>query len=159
MLTSRVSGSMDVLGRIGLWFGSLILSVSLFGVFFELLLNPRSSWAGAAIPFFFRITMTFAFPVWCLCLPFVIAFKDVQKRRLWILLLGGTLIGPVSLALWGLSLQLTGGDPHTIWYGDPLAGIGGIACMLFALIVGFLTTSIYLASLRILRRFSTSGQA
>ena|ERR1035437_101727 len=90
---------MDILRRICLWFGSLMLSITLFSLFFY----------GYAI-LIFRITMIFAFPVWCLCLPFVIAFKDVEKRRPWILLLGGTLIGPASLALWCLILQLRGGD-------------------------------------------------
>ena len=122
---------------------------------FTLLNGSPFSYKIAAIIPSFLIIMTFAFPVWCLCLPFVIAFKDAQKGRLWILLVGGTLIGPVSMALWSLFLQLRGEDPHEIWYGDPLAGIGGFACIIFALIVGFLTTSIYLVSLRALRRSST----
>jgi hypothetical protein len=144
--------------RLGLWFGSLILAVSLFCVLFGLLPSVGgNSWVLTAIVF--RATMTFAFPVWCLCLPFVIAFKDAEKRRLWILLMGGTLIGPASMALWCLILQLRGGDPHEIWHGDPLAGIGGIEWMIFSLIVGFLTTSIYLVSLRALRRYSTFSHA
>jgi hypothetical protein len=159
MVVARARRSTDILTRIGLWFGSLILSISLFTVLFGLLSGSPTAFAFRATPFAFRIAMTFAFPVWCLCLPFVIAFKGAEKRRLWILLMGGTLIGPASLALWCLMLQLRGDDPHTIWYGDPLAGIGGIACTFFALIVGFLATSIYLASLRILRRSSTTARA
>jgi len=138
---------MDILRRIGLWFGSLILSVTLFSLLLD-----------GPLIFIFRITMIFAFPVWCLCLPFVIAFKDAEKRRPWILLLSGTLIGPASLALWCLILQLRGGDPHTIWYGDPLAGPAWLF-WIYALIVGFLTTSIYLVSLRALHRSSTAAQA
>jgi hypothetical protein len=144
---------MDISRRIGLWFGSLILSITLFSLLLPLLWN---SWGGA-VTFLFRVTMIFAFPVWCLCLPFVIAFKDAEKRYPWILLLGGTLIGPALLALWCLILQLRGGDPHTIWYGDPLAG-PAVLPWISALIVGFLTTSIYLVSLRALHRSSTPPQ-
>ncbi len=57
-----------------------------------------------------------------------------------------------SLALWCLILQLRGGDPHTIWYGDPLIGVGGIAAMICALTVGFLTTYFYVLALRVLHR-------
>jgi hypothetical protein len=100
----------------------------------------------------------FAIPVWCLYLPFVIALKDAEGRRRWIILLSGILMGPTSLALWGLTLQLRGADPHNIWQGDPLIGLGGIAAMIFAAIVGFLTTSFYLIALRVLRRRTTIGR-
>jgi hypothetical protein len=50
-----------------------------------------------------------------------------------------------------------GGDPHKIWYGDPLLGVlGGLAAMMiYALIVGFLTTSFYVIALRVLRGRTT----
>ena len=67
---------MDILRRSGLWFGSLILSITLFSLLLD-----------GPVILLFRITMMFAFPVWCLCLPFVIAFKDAEKRRAWTLLL------------------------------------------------------------------------
>jgi hypothetical protein len=104
--------------------------------------------------------MMFAFPVWCLYLPFVIALKDAEERRMWITLVSGILIGPASVALWGLILLRRGGDPHEIWYGDPLlCALGGIgAGMVFALIVGFLTISSYVIALKVLYRPSTASQ-
>ena len=52
------------------------------------------------------VTMTLALPIWCLYLPFVIALKDAEEWRIWIILFSGILIGPASLASWGLILQL-----------------------------------------------------
>ena len=42
--------------------------------------------------------MIYALPVWCLYLPFVIAFRDIKARRISVLFTG-ILIGPASLAL------------------------------------------------------------
>ena len=95
--------------------------------------------------------MMFAFPVWCLYSPFVIATNLLEGWRIWAILVSGVLIGPTSLALWGLILLLRGGDPNVIWYGDPL-GMGLRAGMVFALIVGFLTTSSYLIALKVFNR-------
>jgi hypothetical protein len=130
--------------RIVLWFGSLLLSVTLFSL----------SWVGLAVVVF-RATMIFAFPVACLYVPFVLAFKDAEGRRIWTILFSGILLGPASLALWGLILQLRGDDPHTIWQGDPLIGMGGISAMIFALIVGSLTTFLYVIALKVLHHTST----
>jgi hypothetical protein len=47
--------------------------------------------------------------------------------------------GAAAMAVWSLILQLKGGHPHTVWFGDPLIGIGGIVGVVFALIVAFLT--------------------
>jgi hypothetical protein len=142
VLISGASNLMNTLRRIGLWAGSLILSVTLFSLLFSLLPN----WGGA-IFLIFRVTMLFALPVWCLYLPFVIALKDAEERRIWTTLFSGILIGPASLSLWGFILQLGGGDPHKIWQGDPLIGFGLNVGMIFALIVGFLTTSFYVIAL------------
>ena len=71
--------------------------------------------------------MVFALPAWCLYLPFVIAFKDAEGRRIWTILFSGILIGPVSLAFRCLIFQLRGGDPYTICQADPLIGVGVIA--------------------------------
>ena len=60
--------------------------------------------------------------------------KDAEERRIWITLCSGILIGPASLASWGLILQLEGSDPRQLWKGDPLIGLGGIAAIVFALI-------------------------
>jgi len=136
----------------GLSFGSLLLSALLFSLSF----SGRFR-AGSFVPAF-HVTMVFALPVWCLYLPFVIAFKDAEGRQIWTILFSGILIGPVSLALWCLILQLKGGDPYTIWHGDPLIGLGGIAAMIYAVIVGFLTTSLYLLALRVLHRLLTAAR-
>jgi hypothetical protein len=134
---------MNTLKRVGLWLASLLLAVGFFSLLFK---------AGAFIVF--RITMMLAFPVWCLYVPFVLALNDAEGWRIWIIMLSGTLIGPASLALWFLILVLRGGDPHTIWQGDPLGGSYG-AVMIYALFVGFLTTSFYVATLKIFHREST----
>jgi hypothetical protein len=100
--------------------------------------------------------MIFAFPAWYLCLPFVIALRNAEERRGWTILFSGILIGPASLAIWGLILQLRGGHPQKIWHGDPLVlGLNG--AMIFAMIVGFLTTSFYVIVLKVLHRRPTAA--
>jgi hypothetical protein len=143
---------MSTFSRIGILFGSLLLSAILFSLSFIELFR-----AGASLPIF-HVTIVFALPVWCLYLPFVIALKDAEARRIWIILFSGILIGPASLAFWCLILQLRGGDPYTIWHGDPLTGLGGIAAIICALIVGFLTTSLYVLALRVLHRLLTAAR-
>ena len=147
---------MNTLRRIGLWFGSLLFSVTLFSLLFTLLFTGLGFFRAGSVVLTFRVSVLFAFPVWCLYLPFVIAFKDAEQRRGWTILFSGILVGPASLGLWGLILQLRGGDPYTIWHGDPLLfGLrGGMIC---ALIVGFLTTSFYVIALKALHRRSIAG--
>lgn len=145
---------MNVLRRIGFWFVSLFLAICLFSLLFNLLFG---GFHPDALVLIFRITMVEALPVWCLFLPVVIAVKDAEKRRSWLILLGGSLIGPVSVILFCLFLQLRGGNPQTIWSGDPLAGLGGISEMLYSLIVGFMTTSFYVIALRVLHRRSIAS--
>ena len=158
MITSGESTSTK--RRIGLWFGSLLVAVTLFSLFFCLFFGSSGFLRIGPAFLVFRVAMTFAFPVWCLYLPIVIALKDPEGRRIWTILVIGILIGPASLALWGLILLLRGGDPHMIWNGDPLLGtLGGIAAgMVFALIVGFLTTSSYVIALKVLYRRSTASR-
>lgn len=160
MMTSGANRSTNTSRRIGLWLCSLIVSVTLFSLIFSLSITSASSFRVELVLIVFRVTMMFALPAWCLYLPFVIAFKDAEGRRIWTILVSGILIGPVSLGLWGLILLLRGGDPHAIWYGDPLLGVaGGIgAGMVFALIVGFLAISLYVSALRILYHRSTAAQ-
>ena len=143
---------MSTFSRISLSFGSLLVSALLFVLSFSWLFR-----AGAFLPVF-HVTMVFALPVWCLYLPFVIVLKDAEARRIWAILFSGILIGPASLAFWCLILQIRGRDPYTIWHGDPLIGLGGIAAMICALIVGFLTTSLYLLALRVLHRLLTAAR-
>jgi hypothetical protein len=136
----------------------LVVSVALFTLLFGRLINTGELFRAGPLLFIFRFTMMFALPIWCLYLPFVIVFKDAVGRRLWAIQLSGSLIGPASFAIWGLILQLRGADPHEIWYGDPLLGVlGGVAAaMVYALIVGFLTTCLYVIALRVLFARSTA---
>lgn len=146
---------MNTLKRIGLWFGSLLLSVTIFSLLLTVLFSGPGFFRVGTILVVFRVTMRFALPVWCLYLPFVIALKDAEERRIWIILVTGSLIGPTWLVLWGLMRQLSGGDPAKIWHGDPLAfGMGG--AMIFALIVGFLTSSFHVIGLKALHHRSTA---
>ena len=138
---------MNIFTRIGLWLGSLLLAVTLFSLLSGLLFSSIFSLRGALL--IFRVTLIFAFPVWCLCLPFVVAFKDAEAGRIRPILLSGTLIGPAAVGLWCLILQLKGA--RAIWQGDPLIGVGGSLGMIFALIVGFLATSFYVIALKIFR--------
>ncbi len=139
---------MNLLTRIGLWFGCLLLAVGLFSVLFIRFFSP-----GGEVMFIFRITMMFAFPVWLLCLPLIVKLRDAEDNRIWIILASGILIGPLALTIWCLILQLFGGDAHAIWHADDLAPGTGI-CMIFASVVGFLTTLLYGIALKILYRQS-----
>jgi hypothetical protein len=144
--------------RIGLWFASLLFAVFVFGAAFLGLNSVNrsfSEWA-QGLWLMFRITMIFAFPVACLYLPVVIALKDATKRRPWILLVSGALIGPVCVALWSVVLLLRGVSPHEVWFGDPLLGSAGgaLGSMIFAFIVGTLTTVLYILLLTIRTRLA-----
>lgn len=149
---STPTSTLDRAGdRIGLWFGSLLLSVAIFSLFFSLAFYS---------PFFlvFCVTMMFALPAWCLYLPFVIAFKNAEGWRMWIILVSGILIGPASIALWCLIQLKAGGDPYKIWHGEPPINMGGIVCMDLSLIVGFLTTSFYVIALKTLLKTAAAAQ-
>lgn len=147
MSISGKRGFINALVRICLWFISLLVAVLLFSKLFSLIFGG----AGSIFPIF-RITMTFALPVGCLYLPFLIALRATEEQRTRIIILGGILIGPLSMALWSLVLQWGGGDMHTIWHGDPLTGVGGFVAMFFALIVGSLATSFYIFALKVAHR-------
>ena len=154
MIISGTSKLINTLRRISLSLGSLLFSVTLFTLLFGLFLRSQGLFRAEPLLFILRFTMIFALPVWCLYLPFVAALKDAEERRIWTILFSGILIGPVSLALWGLILQLRGGDSHNIWQGDPLLGVlsGVAASLIYALIVGFLAASFYVMALRTLHR-------
>ena len=135
--------------NIALWFGSLLLSVSVF----SLIYGPSS------FPFVFRITMMFALPVAFLYLPVVIALRDAEGGRIWTILRSGIVIGPACMAIWGVVLSLRGAP--SIWEGDGIGpGLGSV--LLFALIVGFLTTAVYVIALKVIywrrrSRIATTG--
>lgn len=131
---------LNAITRIALWFAALLLSAFLF-----------SAWIGRGAPnlFVVRITLLFALPAWLLYLPLIVAYPKPARRQLATLLVAGVLIGPVSIAAWGLVLLSRGQTAHAIWAGDPEAG--GLAAMMFyAAIVGSLTTIFYVFALRLL---------
>jgi len=135
----------NTFGRVLLWFGSLLAAVGLFSFLFS-----RGESAESAA-FIFGVTMTFVLPVAFLYLPVVVLLKDAEGRRGWVHLVTGALIGPTCLTLWGFILQLRGEDAHVVWQGDGEAP-GTLACMILAVIVGFLTTGLYVVGLKIFIR-------
>jgi hypothetical protein len=140
--------------RVGLSFVCLLLADALFSLLFALLgAMGGSASISLAVPVF-RVALRIALPVWCVWLPFVIAAKDTEGHKIWTILLSGILVGPASIALGSLILLLRGADPQMVWHGDPLLGElgGGIADMIFALIVGSFTSIFYLAALKALHR-------
>lgn len=156
-LNGMVNTLVNMLKRLGLWFSSLLFSVTLFSLLFNLHFNGPGSFQVGTILLIFRVTLILALPVGCLYLPCVIALKDAEEERIWTILVSGVLIGPAALVFWGLLLQLKGGDPDAIWHGDALAfGMGG--AVTFALIVGFLTASIYVIALKILHHRSLAAK-
>ena len=143
---------MKLLTRIGVWFGCLLIAVALFSLLFIRLFS-----AGGDVMLVCRITMMFALPVWFLYLPFTVKLKDAEDRRIWIILVSGILIGPLSLTIWCLILQLRGGDAHTIWgQGDPEAP-STAAFMIYASVVGLFATAIYGISLKVIYRLTTDS--
>jgi integrase len=98
-------------GRIGLWFSSLLVAGLLFSVLFSLIFSGAGFGGAGSIFLIFRVTMTFALPVGCLYLPVLIALRNTEEQRMPIILLGGILIGPASMALCGLVLEWRGGEP------------------------------------------------
>ena len=104
---------MNILGRMAVWFASVFISIGVFSVLFSM---------GSIAEFFFvyRITLIFALPVALLYLPVVVAIKDAQQGRFGALLASGILIGPVSLAVWGLILQLKGAATVSQWRGNDI---------------------------------------
>lgn len=137
--------SPSTLVRVFIWLGSLLLAVCLF----SLLISHGTSLK--AVGFIFKITMIFALPAWFLYLPLVFLLKDANERRGWILLATGFLVGPAFMALWGLTLQLRGEDARVVWLGggDPTSFIG---FTVYAAFVGFLTTGLYVTSVKFLSR-------
>ncbi len=142
--------AVGALKRVGFSLGALLVSVTLFCVLFTLVsgsLGTRGSF-----PFIFLGTLVFALPVWCLYLPFILKLKDAEGRRRWIILVTGTLIGPVAMGLWAAALLLnTLGLQRIVYEAGDLRPIG--ALMGFAFFVGCLTSAFYVLALRrMLRR-------
>jgi hypothetical protein len=131
------------LERVFIWLRSLFLAVSLFSLFLS---------RGASVEsmvFIFKVTITFALPSWFFYLPLVFLLKDAEERRGWVLLATGFLIGPASMFLWALILQLRGENAHLIWKGDG-EGNGFVANAICAFIVGCLTTGLYVTNVKLI---------
>jgi hypothetical protein len=128
-----------VASRIRLWFGCLL--VVMFG--FSLFLG-----GSRGFPFVFWVAAMFALPVGCFYLPLVAKLKDAGELR-WLALIGlGILIGPVALAGLAFVGVLAGHDAHLVWVGDG-EDIGFVGLLPCALIVGTLTSALYVGGLKI----------
>ena len=124
---------------------SVLLSVSLFSLAFS---GPFAR--------DFIITMKFALPVACLYLPIAIMQRDAEGWRKVLVIAGsGIVIGPAYIALWGLIAGIRG-KPDVI-KGDPLA-IGLVACLIFAFIVGSLTTILYITALKLVHHLTRASK-
>ena len=150
-------GSPPLYRRIVLWFVSVLLAIAFFTLPFALVFTQSTSNPSEAVYFFFSIfsiALIFALPVACLYLPLVITFSSAENSRPWAMLIVGALIGPIAMLLWYCILLLRGNNAHGVWYGDPVIGMLGSApaAMIFAFIVGTITTLIYLLLLRISSR-------
>jgi hypothetical protein len=137
--------------RVGLWFIALLLAFAVFSLLFCLLPSVGRLSLGTLTGVFVA-SLLYALPVACLYLPIVIGLKDAEEHRIWIILCGGMLIGPVLIALWCFVLQWRGEDSYTVLHGDPLLGIGGLAVMVFSAIVGSFTALVYAIALRVIHR-------
>jgi hypothetical protein len=135
----------SALERVFIWLGSLFLAVCLFSLFLSRGASVES------VVFIFEVTITFALPAWFLYLPLVFLLKDADERRGWVLLASGFLIGPASMFLWALILQLRGENAHLVWQGDG-EGPGFVANAICAFIVGCLTTGLYVTSVKLISR-------
>jgi hypothetical protein len=133
-----------IVRNIVLWFGSVFLAISIFSLVYGWPYGP------ASVLFVFRVTLMFALPVACLCLPLVISLGESEKGRPWSLLGAGTLIGPACIILWGLIAALRGSP--SVWHSDGL-GLGLGVCLVVALLVGFLATAFYLIALKAIHRW------
>lgn len=129
--------------RVGLWLISFLVADVCFSLFFGF-------FSFDAVPPYFLLILLIAWPAWCLYLPVVIGFKDAEAWRLWTILSGGVLVGPLSLVLWDAAARLHG-DVNVPILGlrDPLNVLHGFG-MIVAVVVGSLTTCAYICGLKIL---------
>ncbi|MBV9267766.1 MAG: hypothetical protein JO061_16475 [Acidobacteriaceae bacterium] len=132
---------MKSLVRIGAWAGAFAFSTTLF----SLLCCFRGSFR--SFTFIVLVTTKVAFPAWVLFIPFIVGFKHLEGRRLWIILSAGTLIGPLYLLVVGVISQLGRGDVQTIWQGDGI-GLGIFGVLPIALGISFVTTALYLLAMK-----------
>jgi hypothetical protein len=140
-----MSSNLGTSARVVLSFGCVLLATGLFN------LRGISSYRlDIGIRFdFFVLTLLFALPGWLLCLPLVIAFKDAESWRGWVILIVGVSIGPGFILAWRLLTMPNGG--HFTRQGDGYS-------LLASTIVSFLTTIFYVLTLKIIHRRSASSE-
>ena len=162
MPISAERGAVGLWSRIALWFICLPLAICIFSLILSLFLLHGVGFGKLwfILPIF-GVTMKCALPIWCLCLPVVAGVKQAQGWRMWSILAVGSLLGPFAVGLWFLILQIGGASPQPMWQGDPLMGWVGSAItgMIFALIIGVLTSSFYLIGFKILHGRSVRQSA
>ena len=141
---AREGGTPMIAARnIGLCFLSVLLAVGLFSLAFTGLYG----WSPDALDHAFRITMKAALPVACLYLPVVITQRDAEEGRMRVIAGWGIVIGPAYLVLRGL---IAG----TLLERDEASPFGLVAFLVFAFIVGSLTTILYITALKFVHRGS-----
>lgn len=145
-LEQCLTTDMSTSRRIGLWFVCVLVAATLFGLFITGFVHVEAAFM------VLRVTLLFASPVALLYLPLVVWLRDAEQRRIWTIVASGVVIGPLTMLLLGLVSQLFSAvGSHQLWYGDGI-DFGVLQSMIFALIVGFLTTAMYAAALKIFAR-------
>ena len=129
--------------NISLWFLSVLLSVGLFSLAFARLFG----WSPDALARDFLITMKIALPVAFLYLPIVIMLRDAEEGRMRVIVGSGIVIGPAYLVLRGLTFAMLG-HPG-VFERDGASPFGPVAFLVFAFIVGTLTTILYITALKL----------
>lgn len=137
--------------RIGLWFGSFVVAVTLFSLLCCLSSLSLDPFRGILL-----FTAFLALPVCFLNLPFAVALRNADSWRMWAILVCGALSGPVFLLALGVIMQLRGGNVHLIWQGDRGLDIGIVPSIPFADGLGLLTAGLYVLGLKAIQRRSTS---
>jgi hypothetical protein len=135
------------IGRIGLSFGCVLLSVAITA-----LMSLPAVPHGRRIRMLFAIvpvTFLFAFPVWLLSLPLVIALKNAEGWRLWMILVAGVLAGPGFILIWSIISIPSGG--HITWQGSG-------SFFITALKVSLIATVAYAFALRAIHRRSIARE-
>ena len=83
--------------------------------------------------------------------------RDAEEGR-WLVIAGsGVVIGPAAMALWILILAALG-EPYAI-RGDPAFPLGLVACVVFAFIVGSVTTILYVSALKLIHRLTRASNS
>jgi hypothetical protein len=150
---ARQGGTPMIAARnIGLWFLSVLLSVSLFSLAFAGLFG----WSPDALARDFLITMKIALPVACLYLPVVIMQRDAEEGRMRVIAGSGIVIGPAYLVLRGLILVMLG-EPG-VFERDAASPFGMMAVLIFAFIVGSLTTILYITALKLVHHLTRASK-